>query len=87
MNPLAALRPATTPGHIGFRARFVEEDQPRRVETGLLPPPGPPGPLVVNDNYSSLQCQLEITSLPAWFVVDRSTLWAMPCGGTESLEP
>jgi hypothetical protein len=44
VNPLAAQGPATAPGHIGFRARLVEEDQPRRIEAGLLPPPDPPGP-------------------------------------------
>ncbi len=44
VNPLAASGPATTTGHIGFRARFVEEDQPCRIPGGLLPPPGPPRP-------------------------------------------
>jgi hypothetical protein len=44
MDTLAALGAATTPGHVGFRARFIEEDQPRRIEAGLLSPPVPPRP-------------------------------------------
>ena len=44
MNPLAALGAAAAPGQIGFRARFVEEDQPRRIEAGLRSPPVPPRP-------------------------------------------
>jgi hypothetical protein len=47
VNPRTALRPATAAGHISFRAGFVEEDQPRRIKAGLLPPPGPPRPLDV----------------------------------------
>ena len=47
MDSFAALRPATTAGHVGFRARFVEEDQPRRIQAGLLPPPDPACPLDV----------------------------------------
>jgi len=47
MDTLAALRPATATGHIGFRARFVEEDQPCRIKAGLPLPPGPPCPLDV----------------------------------------
>ena len=45
-----ALTPAGTPtqaGQVGFRPRFVEEDQARRVKAGLLPPPRPPGALDV----------------------------------------
>jgi hypothetical protein len=44
VDTLAALGTATATGHIGFRARFVEEDQPRRIKTGLLTPPGTPRP-------------------------------------------
>jgi hypothetical protein len=44
MDTLAALSATAAPGHIGFRARFVEEDQPRRIEAGLLSPPVPPRP-------------------------------------------
>lgn len=42
-----------------------------------------------NDNYSSRQCQLEITSLPAWFDGGDTdvTLSVHPFGGTESLAP
>lgn len=32
------------PGQVGFRARFVEEDEPRRVEAGLPLPPPPTRP-------------------------------------------
>jgi hypothetical protein len=44
MDTLAAWGAATVAGHIGFRARFIEEDQLRRIPPGLLSPPGPPGP-------------------------------------------
>jgi len=44
LNSPAAWSPATPACHVGFRARLVEEDQPCRIEAGLLPPPGPPRP-------------------------------------------
>jgi hypothetical protein len=39
VDSLAALGPAAAPGQVGFRARFVEEDQSRRIKAGLLSPP------------------------------------------------
>jgi len=51
------LGTATATGHIGFRARFVEEDQPCRIKAGLLPPPGPPCPLDVGTVlFTSPEC-------------------------------
>jgi len=44
MHALAALGPPAPAGQIGFGARFIDEDQPRRVPARLLPAPGPAGP-------------------------------------------
>jgi len=43
MNALAPAGASAQPGQVGFRPRFVEEDQPGWVEAGLLPPPRAPG--------------------------------------------
>jgi hypothetical protein len=44
MHPFAPLDAAPEPGHVRFRARFIEEDESRRIEAGLLSPPGFPRP-------------------------------------------
>lgn len=41
---LALGRTAPQSRQIGFGGRLVDEDQPRRVERALLPPPAAPGP-------------------------------------------
>jgi hypothetical protein len=42
VQALAAGRPPAQAGQIGFGARLIEEDEPRRVETPLAAPPRPP---------------------------------------------
>jgi hypothetical protein len=39
-DPVAARRTAAQPGHIGGSAGFVDEDQPGRIESGLIRFPG-----------------------------------------------
>jgi hypothetical protein len=39
MYPAAPLRPPAQAGHVGLGPAFVDEDQPRRVEPALKPPP------------------------------------------------
>ena len=55
-----ALAPAGTSaqtGQIGFGARFVEEDQPGRVQTGLLPAPRPAGARDVGPGlFAGVEC-------------------------------
>jgi hypothetical protein len=41
MHALPAQSPAAPPGQIRFGPGFVQEDQPRRIEAALPPPPGP----------------------------------------------
>ena len=43
MDALAAHGAAPQPSHVGFGSRLVQEDQPRRVEAPLAPPPRPAG--------------------------------------------
>jgi hypothetical protein len=43
MDALTARSAATQAGHVGFRPRFIKEDELRRVEAGLFPPPRPAG--------------------------------------------
>lgn len=57
MHTLASRGTATQPGQIRFRTRFVEEDQPRWVEGGLLAPPRPPGARDVGPGlFAGVQC-------------------------------
>src|SRR5207244_11926914 len=42
VQTLTSRRAPAQPGQVGFRTRFVEEDEPRRVEAALAPPPRPP---------------------------------------------
>ena len=51
VDALASRRAATQSSQVGFRTRFVEEDQPGRVEAKLLPTPRPPG---TRDIWASL---------------------------------
>ena len=39
----AAERPASEPYHIGGAVRFIDEDEPFRIEAGLAFPPALPG--------------------------------------------
>jgi hypothetical protein len=44
-KPLAAKAPAARAGHVGFGPGFINEDEPRRIDPGLvfLPAEAPPG--------------------------------------------
>lgn len=41
MDSLASRGAAAQAGHVGFRPRFVKEDEPRGIEAALLPTPRP----------------------------------------------
>ncbi len=43
VDALSSLGTPAQTGHIRLRARFIQEDQPGRVEADLPPPPCPPG--------------------------------------------
>jgi len=43
VDPLSAAGTPAQPGQVGFRPRFVEEDQAGRIEADLLPAPRPAG--------------------------------------------
>ena len=43
MNPFSLRSAAAQAGQIGFGSRFIQKDQFRRIEAGLLPPPALPG--------------------------------------------
>jgi hypothetical protein len=47
VDTLAAPGTTTATSHVGFRARFIKEDQSRRIKASLLPPPSPPRTLDV----------------------------------------